>query len=123
MIIACKLRETHPLIVCMDILKLILKHDELNTMLRDAADTLIARARSPPCVQMHRRIADASSNINDVTIMARAIVMPPIIEQFEWPRYSLRRKIRARLPDAGNNATGRALNATLRSIASARFVV
>lgn len=99
MIIACKLRETHPLIVCMDILKLILKRDELNTMLRGAADTLIARARSRRVPgQMHRRIADASSNINDVTIMARAIVMPPIIEQFEWPRYSLRRKIRARCP-------------------------
>lgn len=98
MVITCKLRETHPLIVCMDILKLILKHDELNTMLRGGGGHIdCSRARSRR-VQMHRRIANASSNINDVTIMARAIVMPPIIEQFEWPRYSLRRKIRARCP-------------------------
>lgn len=42
MIIACKLRETHPLIICMDILKLILKCDELNTMLRGHVDCLRA---------------------------------------------------------------------------------
>jgi len=29
------------------------------------------------------RPANANSNINDLTIIARAIVMPPIIEQFE----------------------------------------
>lgn len=56
-----------------------------------------------------------SSNINDVTIMARAIVMPPIIEQFEWPPRAIRYGARFAL-DAGNNATGRALNVQRRQV-------